>query len=728
MKISASSRHASTAIALCSFLAFFLPLLLFLPTLRHDFIALDDDAYVQHNALVSEGFSPSNVCTAFRPSSPAPMYIPVVWLSYMLDISLFGLSPAVVHFANTFWHALSSFLLFLLLLRLPCFLSRSEAKVSPSVAWPALLLTLLWSIHPLRIESVAWAAERKDVLAAFFTLLSCHAWLSALRAPTATARRLGVGATLLAFAFGLLSKPSLVPLPLLLLVLALPPCSPRIPWLRLLLVLAPFFALSLACAWITSHAHAMLNAWMPPPLLARLATIPSVLFFYAAKTLFPRHLALVYPVWTTPPAIGILLAIPFLIAGVIVFRLRRASPLLWLGSMFAVLFFIPVTGIVPVPFNLVADRFSHLPAIGLSIALLPLFLLRAPCPRLRLSLLAMVVLALSAAFVRHLPVWRVTSSVYAPIRRLLPDHHAVRAFDAWQCRLRGDFPSARECIRRAMDSGADDYSLFLSDVAAVNASDGPAPALSLLLSNPPPVPGFRALWFFFVSADQLALGDYPAVIRTASDALASVPPSDKRLRPVLRAAMAAAFHSGDAPAALRWARLSGDLPPDRSEVLLPDLFPYYAYLFTSDLSSLALPYFRRLAFEFPRPDLLNNLAWILSTPLWSPALPEEPVALARAAIAATPPDHPALPALLDTLSVALANADDFPAAIEAVSRAITLLPPESPSLPAMQSRLALYRQSIPYRERLGCPIPPSEYPFDPHLRPVSSRTPPASLL
>lgn len=737
---SSPSRAAHVA---CGLLAFLLPLLLFLPTLRHGFIDLDDDTYVQRNAIVASGLSPSAVRAAFRPSSTAPMYIPVVWLSYMLDVSLFGLFPAAIHFGNSLCHAASSLLLFLLLLRL-LRSGRSVRTIAspPAAPWTALLLALLWALHPLRVESVAWAAERKDVLAALFALLACHAWLSARNAlqsspplpPSRFPAILHVFASLLFCAAGILSKPSLTPLPLLLLVLSLPPIAPRPSGRRLALCLAPFFTIAAVAAWLASQGHSALNAWTPPPLPIRIATIPSMLLFYLSKTLLPVHLALVYPVWTTPPAIGILLSLPFIAVALWIFRRRHFFPFLWLGATAAILFFLPVSGFVPVPFNLVADRFTYLPSIGLSIALLQLF---HPCGTLDGTLEAappsfashprfakfrivycafcIVVAVLAVATAHHLPVWRDTPSVYAPVRRLLPDHHAVRTFDAWQCRLRGDFTAARECVRRAIAAGASDYSLFLSDVAAVNATDGPAAALPLLLANPPPVPSYRAHWAFFVSADQLALGDFPAVLRTAVAALASAPPSDKRLRPVLRAAMAAAFYSGNVPEATRWARLSGDLPPGREDLFLPDLLPYYVYLFSSDLSPLALPYFRRLAAECPRPDILNNLAWILATPLWSPAPPDYPVALAQVALDAIPPSHPALPSLLDTLSVALANAADFPAAADAVSRAIGLLPPGSPDLPAMQSRLDLYRQSLPYHERLGTPVPPSEYTFDPHL-------------
>ena len=715
--------HPRIRFALCAAIAFLVPLFLFLPALRYPLVALDDSAYVGANRLATSPLSLQNAARAFAFRSPAPMYVPVLWLSYMLDVTLWGNHPWAFHLGNAILHALNSLLLFLLLHRLSRRRDSSSPPVtppsSPACLFPSLLLALLWACHPLRVESVAWVAERKDCLAVFFCLLAVLAWLPAVESASSRPRRWEYG--LLAFAFFalvLLSKSSLVPLPLLLLAFAAPPFSPGLAFGRLgsVLVALPFLASSALCSVATTHLHDLANNFTAPPLLSRLATIPSVFFFYLSKTLFPRHLSVIYPVWTSTLGWGLILAVPCVAIAVAVFVRRNGNPLLWMGALWFALFFLPVSGIVPVPFNLVADRFTCLPAIGLSIALLPFF---AVPGRIRRALLVLAVLACTAWSSAVLPNWRSDDALYVPARRFVPDHPTIRGFDATTARRHGDFLVSRQCIARAQQAKLDrdgdlDYPLLLIDVPNINALDGPEAALDFLQSIPP-APADHPKWADLTAAAQLALDRNEEAFSTAVRALPFAIPGDPSRIALLHAAMIASYRLGNPADALHYGHLSGVIPPSVTEIAPNHFLSYYLYLWNNDDRVPALGYFRQIVRDYPDPGVLNNIAWILASSFWSPAPASEAVELARRAVAAAHPSSPLRPMFLDTLSVALANAGDFPAAIDAVSEALSLIPPGAPSRPAMQRRLDLYRQSLPYRECKEKPVPPEEYTYDPHL-------------
>ena len=706
------------ALFLCAALAFLLPLLLFLPAVQFELLNLDDTTFVVGNRIVVRGLSLSNLRDAFLFRSPAPMYIPVLWISYMLDATLFGTRPWGFHLSNVLLHATNGLLLFFLLRTLAARFLRPSA---PRPVLAPLLLSLLWSLHPLRVESVAWVAERKDCLAVFFCLLVLLAWLPAVAADAPPRRRLTFGAlALLAFLLGIFAKPSLVPLPVILAILACPPFRPRPKFVPLALALLPFCAAAALAAWATASVHATATNVPVPPLGARLATIPSVFFFYIGKILCPVHLAVIYPRWTSSPATGLVLALPLAVAAVWVFVRRNARPLLWLGSALAVLFFLPVSGIVHIPFNLVADRYTCLPAIGLSMAILDFVHPRPGLKTLRplwlVPAVLLVLLALfTAASAATLPVWRTTSSVFLPVRRLAPNHPTVRAFDVLSARQRGLFSVSHACARRFFDvSPFIDYEVFLFDAVNVGALEGPDAALSLLLAHPPP-PTLHAKWAEVAAAFQIATGRDSDALSTVAAALPSAPATSAQRTRLLSMAMFAAHRLHRTGDALRYARLTGIVPPNATELLPAHFLPFYVALWNADIRAPALDGFRSLAAGSNDPVLLNNISWLLASSFQSPAPPSEAVDLARRALDILPANSPLRPSLLDTLSVALANDGQFEAAASAVSEALEALPPRAESRTAMQRRLDLYRRGLPYREILGNPVPPGEYAFAPAL-------------
>ena len=177
-------------------------LIVYWPVKDHEFISLDDVDYITDNPHVQQGIDSDSIRWAFT-SFHTCNWHPLTWISHMLDIRVFGLNPAAHHLVNLFFHVMSSLLLFLILDRM----TRNT--------WRSAMVAFLFSLHPLHVESVAWVAERKDVLSAFFWMLTMGAYAFYVEKPTA-GRYL---AALIFFALGLLSKPMLVTLPFVLLLL-----------------------------------------------------------------------------------------------------------------------------------------------------------------------------------------------------------------------------------------------------------------------------------------------------------------------------------------------------------------------------------------------------------------------------------------------------------------------------------------------------------------------------
>jgi tetratricopeptide (TPR) repeat protein len=387
-------------------------LALYAPVRHHQFIDYDDPLYVTENARVRAGLTPDGARWAFT-TTHAGNWHPLTWLSHMLDVQLFGLDAGRHHLAGAALHALNAALLLLVL-----------AAATGALA-PAALAAALFAVHPLRVPSVAWAAERKDVLSALFFLLALAAYLAHARRPGA--RRLAAAVAL--FALGLLAKPMLVTLPLLLLVLDAWPLGRargaggsgpgRTPWPALVLEKAPFFALAAASAVVTWLAQHRGGAILPIPLADRLANAPVAALAYLGSAAWPARLAFFYPfpragvpaaAWTA--ALAALAGL-----GALAWRQRRERPYLLAGWAWYLLALLPVIGLVHVGDHARADRYTYLPLIGPAFALCWLAATAARRrPRLRgaLALVAVALLvALSAATRRELAYWKDGPTLFA---------------------------------------------------------------------------------------------------------------------------------------------------------------------------------------------------------------------------------------------------------------------------------------------------------------------------
>lgn len=338
----------------------------------HGFIYLDDPGYVTENPRVQEGLSRKNIVWAFT-TPHMGLWIPLTWLSFMLDFELYGLNPGGYHLTNLFLHIVNTLLLFLVLKRIT------------QCPWRSGFVAALFALHPLRVESVVWVAERKDVLSTLFWMLTMLAYVQYSERSRPYQYLLAV----LALAFGLMAKPMLVTLPFVLLLLDYWPLDRLQPRLTageidaqsrdsgsliftLIWEKLPFFALAGACAVITYLAHQSAGYIKTSDVLpfgVRLANAVVAYVAYIWKMIWPLNLAVFYPLsveslltWQTAGA-GLLL----LLITITVMRAGRHRPYLVVGWLWYLGTLVPVIGLVQAGSQAMADRFTYVPLIGLFI-------------------------------------------------------------------------------------------------------------------------------------------------------------------------------------------------------------------------------------------------------------------------------------------------------------------------------------------------------------------------
>jgi tetratricopeptide (TPR) repeat protein len=327
-------------------------------TLGHDFVNYDDKTYVYGNTLVQEGITLHGLSRAFVDIQTRNWH-PLTLISHMIDCQIFDLKAGGHHFTNVLLHTIASLLLFLLLLLLT------------RAIWRSAFVAALFAIHPLRVESVAWIAERKDVLSAVFFFLTLIAYARYARTPT-TGRYLTMS---ILFACGLLAKPMLVTTPAILLLLDWWPLK-RITdsksFRQRLLEKIPLFGLSAAVSVVAFalQVHSSTSIGQLP-FQWRLENAFVSFVTYLWQIFWPANLAVFYPhpddrlpVWEVALAAAFLVAITLF-----VFKLRQTRPYLFVGWLWYVIMLLPVIGIIEVGLQGHADRYTYLPHIGLYIAL-----------------------------------------------------------------------------------------------------------------------------------------------------------------------------------------------------------------------------------------------------------------------------------------------------------------------------------------------------------------------
>ncbi|MCU0782908.1 MAG: tetratricopeptide repeat protein [Verrucomicrobia bacterium] len=341
------------------------------PVTHHDFINYDDTVYLTENPHVISGLTWGGLKWAFtKLHGEATYWHPLTWLSHMLDCQLFGLNPGPHHLVNVLFHAANAMLLFLLLRNLT------------GAFWRCAAVAMLFAWHPLQVDTVAWAAERKNVLNTLFGFLALLFYTRYAKSKTENRKsKMGTYCLALAlFGLGLMCKPALVTLPCLLLLLDFWPlnriqCSTlnaqRSALPRLILEKIPFFILSAASSVITVMAHQRLGMLDPAYSLGLDLRMENALVSYAryvAKTFWPANLAVCYPHpgnWPFAHVAGSLLLL-LLITGLAIWQIQR-RPFLLVGWLWFLGVLVPTIGLVQAGTQSMADRFAYVPIVGVFI-------------------------------------------------------------------------------------------------------------------------------------------------------------------------------------------------------------------------------------------------------------------------------------------------------------------------------------------------------------------------
>jgi tetratricopeptide (TPR) repeat protein len=406
----------------------------FLPVAGNGFFLLDDADYLTGNAVVAGGLTWEGVRWAFT-TRHAGNWHPLTWISHMLDVTLFGLEPAGHHLSSLALHALAALLLFLLLRELT------------GSRWTSLATSLLFAVHPLRVESVAWAAERKDLLAGCLCLAAILAWTHHLRRPSG-GRLAGVAAL---HALALLAKPTAVVLPLCLVALDWWPLGrlgPGRRWSSLLgpvLEKWPFALLSLAAAAVTLAVQGGAGAVIPLETLPpgpRLGNAAVSVWRYLGSFLAPADLSYFYPFpaaghpgWAVAAAAGgLAAAVPLL------FLLRRRYPFLAAGWFWYLGGLLPVLGLVQAGVQARADRYTYLPLIGVALALAAAA--RPLPPAARWSGLCLAAVLLGTATWRQTGYWRDPQAMLTRALGLDPANWLAHLHQGNHLLARGDMEGA----------------------------------------------------------------------------------------------------------------------------------------------------------------------------------------------------------------------------------------------------------------------------------------------
>lgn len=346
------------ALTLTTFIAFG-------PVFRNGFVKYDDPYYITNNPHVKGGITPESVVWAFTATLCANWH-PLTWLSHMLDCQLFGVNPLWHHLISVLFHIANTLLLFWIL-------KRTTGKI-----WAGAFVAAAFALHPLHVESVAWVAERKDVLSGLFWMLTIVSYIRYTEHPS-------IGRYLLiplVFGLGLMAKPMLVTLPFVLLLLDYWPLGRfqwgrqfghqrRLAW-RLILEKVPLFILTVASSIVTyviQQSEGAMELGKSYPLNIRISNSAVSYIAYIGKLIYPSRLAVLYPypgdslpLWQ--PIVSLLVLA--VVSLVVIYAARRRGYLavgwFWfLGTL------VPVIGLVQVGAQAMADRYSYLPSIGIFI-------------------------------------------------------------------------------------------------------------------------------------------------------------------------------------------------------------------------------------------------------------------------------------------------------------------------------------------------------------------------
>jgi tetratricopeptide (TPR) repeat protein len=657
-------------------------LLVFWQVHNFDFVTCDDNNYVFENPHVLGGLAWANITWAFLTGHAANWH-PLTWLSLMLDCQLFGPRPGWMHLTNLLLHLANVLLLFVVL-----------KKMTGSL-WSAAFVAAAFALHPMHVESVAWIAERKDVLSTFFLLLTLAAYISYVKRRSLARYFL----TILLFVLGLLAKPMLVTVPLLLLLLDYWPLNRfdlqpvkasgsllRTPTAthsglaalyRLTIEKIPFFVLSVGSSIITFLVQRAGGAVVDTtviPLYSRVANAFLSYGKYVGKLFWPQDLAVFYPLgsdssafWQVVTCAGLLLVISILVV-----RYRHRQRYLPVGWFWFVAALVPVIGLVQVGDQSYADRYTYIPYIGLFIMVawgLPELLSKWPQRKLILGVSAAVGLVASGVCAhQQTGYWKNSFTLFTHAIEVTRNNYLAYNNRGAAYGNLGRLQEAANDLSQAI-AIKPDYADVHNDLGATYAGLG--------------------RWQEAINAHKQAIRLRPDFAQAYND---------------LGAAYAGLGRGTEAIDAYGQAiKLNPDYIAARCNLANT--------LIQQGRSGEAVSQYRAVLRLKPDwPDCMNNLAFIIAT---GPDIKDhdanEAVALAARACKLTKDRNPAY---LDTLAAAYASVGRFGEAVDTVNKAISLAADANqPQLKSIiQQHLTLYKQGKPYIEPAPKPLPDSNKP------------------
>jgi hypothetical protein len=397
--------------------------------MSHQFIILDDKRYILENPIVKQGLTLTGIAWAFTTFHAANWH-PLTWLSHMLDCQMFGLNAGGHLVVNVLIHSSNTLLLFLFLRRVT------------GARWQSAIVAALFALHPLHVESVAWIAERKDMLSTFFGLLSLLAYVRYVEAPSW--KRYALVAV--ALALGLMAKPMLVTWPFVLLLLDYwplhrfqwPPGTGIVGFFRALVPLVreklPLFCLAAASMVITLIAQSQggaVRTFVQVPVSLRLSNAIVSYAKYLFRTVWPSELAVYYPFSRTGVPVWEVVCAIVLLTTISVFAVRQAKerPYLLMGWLWFVGTLIPVIGLVQVGGAAMADRYHYVPSIGLFVAIvfgLSDFARSFRVDRVVTGAVTVIALSIFACLTAvQIGRWRNSATLFEYAESLVPDNRMI---------------------------------------------------------------------------------------------------------------------------------------------------------------------------------------------------------------------------------------------------------------------------------------------------------------
>jgi len=684
-------------LAICIFLAAII-WGVFGQTLHHEFVNYDDDTYVYENAEVVRGLTLQGIVWAFT-RVHAFNWHPLTWISHMLDCQFYGLSPGDHHLTNVLLHTATAILLFLVLRRMTGFL------------WRSAFVAAVFAIHPLRVESVAWVAERKDVLSGLFFMLTVGAYVRYVRRPWSPVR---YGLVVLLFALGLMCKPMLVTLPLVLLLLDYWPLGRvaggewrvtrfgvQVPqpsiFNRLLYEKLPLFGLAVASCVITIFAQAEgIQPFEKGPLALRVGNASISYVAYLGQMFWPSGLAVLYPFTGKGTGVSEVVMSLVLLAGISagVFVLRHRCPCILTGWLWYLIMLAPVIGIVQVGAQARADRYTYLPQIGLYLLLT--WAAADLCAgwrhrRLMLGGLSTVILTtLIFCACKQTTYWRNSESLWTHTLACTSDNFVGHNNLGNVLHQKGDVDEAIVQYQKALEINPANAEVHnnLGNILLEKGQvdEAIAHCQRALEINPDNSPAHNNLGNALLQKGNVdeAIAHYQRALEISPD-----------IAMVHNNLGGALFQKGNVDEAIAYYQKALQIEPDFAKAR-HNLD--HALLLKEKADEAITHYQKALQIKPDSVDVLNNLAWLLAT--CPDAHLRDGVQAVKYAGQACELTHYGVTPLVGTLAAAYAEAGRFDDAIAAAQKACTLASAagEQDLLKRNQELLALYRAHQPYHE------------------------------